>query len=160
MKKVLVLLLILLVGISVWSYFHFLHTFKEPVFVGIRDIKVLKVEDQVAEVSAIVVFNNPNEISAKLLNTELKAYSNDVLVGQISQTQLSDIPAATDFEIPFRFSVDLVKLGMSQSISGMVEKLMNEERVIPIRFDGYCRIRNKENTYRIPVSYEDKLVFK
>ncbi len=160
MKKLLLFLCILAVVLSVWMWFHFIQTFKEPVFITIKDIKVLTLKDEVAEISAIAVFNNPNEITVKLLNTELKAYSNDVQVGQISQTNITDIPAAMDFEIPLKFSVNLMKLGMSQSLSGLVEGLMNSEREIPIKFEGYCRIKNMEDTYKIPVTYQDKLMFK
>lgn len=125
-----------------------------------KDIRVLRFEGQTGEVSAIAVFNNPNTYGAVLLNTELKVYSNDILLGQVSQTQLTDIKALSDFEIPLKFTVDLLKLGMSQGISGMVENLMNEERIIPVKFEGYCRIRSKDRIYRIPVTYDDKLIFK
>jgi LEA14-like dessication related protein len=160
MKRLLILGFLILAGLAVWSWVHFFKSFKEPVFITIKDIKIHKMEGTVAEVSGIAVFNNPNAISAKLLNTELKAYSNDVQVGQISQTNISDIPAGMNFEVPLKFNTDLLKLGMSQSLSGIIEKMLNEVREVPIRFEGYCRIKNNETIYKIPITYEDKLIFK
>jgi LEA14-like dessication related protein len=159
MKKLLFFLLVIAaIIIGIWVYF--LRTFKEPVFIAIRDLQVVKLENEMAEISAIAVLNNPNAISAQLLNTELKAYSNEILIASVSQTHISDIPAESNFDIPLKFSVNLLKLGMSQSISGVLENIMNEERIIPVRFEGYCRIRNKEHTFKIPVTYEDKIRFK
>ncbi len=159
MKRLLVAIVILF-ALGIGLYLYFVNTFKEPVFLSIRDLKVIRQEGNLAEISAIAVFDNPNDLSATLLNTELKAYSNDVQVGFVSQTNITDIPPAARFEVPFRLTVDLLKLGMSQSISGLVEKLINEERDLPIRFEGYCRIKNGETNYKIPVTYEDKLRFK
>lgn len=160
MKKLFlfILILVLIAGASLW--FYFLRNFKEPVFLNIKDIQVLKMEETVAEVSAVAVFNNPNPIEAKLLNTELKAYSNEVLIAQVSQTNITEIPASQNFEVPLKFNIDLLKLGMSQSISGIIEKMLNEEREVPLRFEGYCRIKSDADIYRIPITYEDKLVFR
>lgn len=159
MKKLLLVFLVL-AGLSAWIWIYFLTSFKEPVFVGMKDIHVVRSEGTLAEVLAVAVFNNPNTISATLINTELRVYSNDVLVGQVSQTHVSEIPGQKDFEVPLKFTTDLLKLGMSQSISGLLEKVISEERMVPLRFDGYCRIKSGGETYKIPISYEDKLMFR
>jgi LEA14-like dessication related protein len=160
MKKLLLFLVLIAVVIIAGKWIYDIRSFKEPVFRDIRNLQVIKLEGQLAEISADALFNNPNSFTATLLNTELKVYSNDVLLGQVSQTHITEIPAESDFDIPLTFKVDLLKLGMSQGISGMVENLMNDERLIPVRFEGYCRIRNEDATYKIPITYEDKLVFK
>lgn len=133
---------------------------KAPEFVGFKAITVDRIEGQTAYISALIVFYNPNPFKAQLLNTQIKVYTEDILVAGISQTELSEIGAGSNFEVPLKFEVDLLKLGMSQGLSGLLTQALNTERQLPIRFDGYCRIRTKDKTFKVPLQYEDRLVFK
>ncbi len=155
-KKIIILAVILALGITAWFVFN---PFKEPTFITIRDIEIEKMEGNIASIKAIAVFNNPNNLDATLLNTELKVYSNSAYIGNVSQTGLSEIKARSDFDIPLHFQVDLLKLGYSQSLAGLVENALNKEKVLPIKFDGYCRIKTLGAVHKIPVEFEDKLKF-
>lgn len=133
---------------------------KAPEFVGFKSIVVDRIDGQIAHISALIVFYNPNPFKAQLLNTQIKVYTEDVMVAGISQTELSEIGAGLNFEVPLKFEVDLVKLGMSQGLSGILTQALNTERQLPIRFDGYCRIRTQEKTFKVPLQYEERLVIR
>lgn len=155
-KKILILLVLIIAGIVAWLYFN---PFKEPTFVAIKTIEVVKIEGNIADVNAIAVFNNPNSMEATLLNTELKVFSNDASIGHVSQTALTNIQANTNFEIPLHFKIDLVKMGYSQSLGGLLENVLNRQKVFPVKFDGYCRIKTFGTVHKIPIEFADELKF-
>jgi LEA14-like dessication related protein len=132
----------------------------EPKFIDLRDIEIGEVIDQKVTVHANAYFYNPNTFSAQILNTELKAYSNDVMVASISQTELTEVGANKHFVVPIKFDVDLLKLGLSQSLSGLVNQILSEEKTIHIKFTGYCRIKSKSSVFKIPIEYEDEFHIK
>ncbi|MDI1234585.1 MAG: hypothetical protein PSX81_09910 [bacterium] len=156
LRKILIIVVLIIAGIAGWLYFN---PFKEPVFVAIKTIEVEKIEGNIAEVNAVAVFNNPNSIEATLLNTELKVFSNDALIGHVSQTSLTNIQSNSNFEIPLHFQIDLVKMGYSQSISGLLDNILNKQKVFPVKFDGYCRIKTFGTVHKIPVEFADELKF-
>jgi len=155
-KKLIILVVLILAGIGAWLYFN---PFKEPTFVAIKTIEVVKIEGNIADVNAIAVFNNPNAIEATLLNTELKVFSNDASIGHVSQTALTTIQSNANFEIPLHFKIDMVKMGYSQSLGGLIENALNKQKVFPVKFDGYCRIKTFGTVHKIPIEFADELKF-
>ncbi|MEZ4805271.1 MAG: hypothetical protein R2852_07260 [Bacteroidia bacterium] len=145
---------------SIFIYRLLSQTVLEPKFIDLRDIEIGEVIDQKVSIRANAYFYNPNTFSAQILNTELKAYSNDVMVASISQTSLSEVGAKKHFIVPIKFDVDLLKLGMSQSLSGLVNQILSEEKVIQIKFTGYCRIKSRSRVFKIPIEYEDEFHIK
>jgi len=119
LKKILFFLLLVVIGIAAWIYFF--KPIKEPVFLNMKIIAIEKLENNNAQITAVAIFNNPNPIGATLLNTELKAFSNDVQIANVSQTAITAINAKSNFEVPLTFKIDLLKAGLSQSISGLLE---------------------------------------
>lgn len=157
LKKIFFLLVLIAIGIAAWLYFF--KPIKEPVFLNMKIVSIDKIENNNAKIHAVAIFENPNPISATLLNTELKAFSNGVAIGNVSQTAISAINAKSKFEVPLTLNVDLLKAGLSQSISGLLENVLKKEKIIPIKFDGYCRIKTFNTTHKIPIVFEDKLRF-
>jgi LEA14-like dessication related protein len=131
----------------------------QPEFKEIKDVKLISMTEELAEVEAIAVFFNPNQREARLLNSELKVYAEDIQVASVSQSSMAEIQANSVFEIPIRFKTDLYKLGYSQTISGLLENALNNEHKIKLRFIGYCRLKVSDKVYRIPIEYEDLIVF-
>lgn len=156
LKKIIIAALIVIAGIIAWLLFN---PFKEPAFITIKNIEIDSMSGNIASVRGIAVFNNPNNLDATLLNTELKVYSNSAFIGNVSQTAISNIEAKSEFKIPLHFQIDLLKLGYSQSLAGLIENALNREKIIPVRFEGYCRIITLGATHKIPVEFEDKLRF-
>ncbi len=155
-KKILILIALIIAGIAGWLYFN---PFKEPTFVAIKTIEVVKIDGNIADVNAIAVFNNPNSLEATLLNTELKVFSNDASIGHVSQTALTTIQSNANFEIPLHFKIDMVKMGYSQSLGGLIENALNKQKVFPVKFDGYCRIKTFGTVHKIPIEFADELKF-
>jgi LEA14-like dessication related protein len=160
MKRYLLIAALLLVLSAAVLYYVNRVKVKAPEFVGFKSITVDRIDGQTAYISARIVFHNPNPFKAQLLNTQIKVYTEDVLVAGISQTELSEIGAGNNFEVPLKFEIDMLKLGMSQGLSGLLTQALNTERELPIRFDGYCRIRTKDKTFKVPLQFEDRLMIK
>ncbi len=155
-KKIIIFSVILIGAFIAWRVYN---PFKEPTFVAINAFAIEKMEGQVANVKATAVFNNPNDLDATLLNTELKVYSNGAFVGNISQTAITPIMAKCNFELPLYFKIDLLKLGYSQSIGGLLENALNKEKAFPVRFEGYCRIKTLGAVHKIPIEFADEIKF-
>lgn len=156
LKKLFILIILLLTGALVWLFYNPL---KEPSFVRIRQLTVDTMVGNIATVKAIAVFNNPNTLDAQLLNTELKAYSNDAFIGTVSQTAITTIPGNSDFDVYLTLKADVMKLGYSQSLSGLLTNALSRTKEVPVKFEGYCRIKILGAVHKIPVSFEDKLKF-
>jgi LEA14-like dessication related protein len=158
MKKTLLILLIL--GFILWgAYWFFLGRISAPEFLSINIDSTEMISLDKAIVLGRVKFFNPNLTDATLLNTEIKAYSNGVYISQISQTNKVDIQSKQNFEVPIRFEVNPMQLGLSQSLSGLFENVLNKKKTIPVKFDGYCRIKTLSTIQKIPFVYEDNIEF-
>lgn len=158
MKKILIAMLIVIAGMIVWLYWP--GTIREPEFITIRDMQLKQTGQFEAEAKATAVFFNPNKIEATLLNTELKVYSKGSMIGLVSQTDVSAIPPMSEFDFPLLFRVNALEVAYSQGLSSMVEKVLNEDRQIPIEIEGYCRVKAKDQVFRIPVHHRDVIRFK
>ncbi|MES2617018.1 MAG: hypothetical protein V4613_04015 [Bacteroidota bacterium] len=156
LKKIFILGILVIGGLCIWLFYNPL---KEPTFVNIKNLVVDTMVGNIASVHGTAVFNNPNKLDAQLLNTELKAFSNDAYIGTVSQTAISTIPGNSDFEIPLTLTVDVLKLGYSQSLSGLLTNALNKQKMIPVKFEGYCRIKILNSVHKIPVTFEDELKF-
>ncbi|MDP2176589.1 MAG: hypothetical protein Q8K70_11830 [Bacteroidota bacterium] len=158
MKKVIIItvIVILVTGFANWFFFGKL---KAPEFLTIEIDSTEIINLDKAVVIGRVKFFNPNLRDASLLNTEIKAYSNGVFISQISQTNKVEINAQQNFEVPIRFEVNPLQLGLSQGLSGLFENALNKKKSIPIKFDGYCRIKTFNTVQKIPFIYEDKIEF-
>lgn len=157
MKKILIAMLILIAGMIVWLYWP--GAIREPEFITIRDMQLRQTGEFEAEARATAVFFNPGKIEATLLNTELKVYSKGSMIGLVSQTDVSPIPPISEFNFPLLFRVNALEVAYSQGLSSMVEKMLNEDREIPIEIEGYCRVKVKDKVFRIPVHHHDVIRF-
>lgn len=158
MKKTLLIILLLVIVLSGVYWFLF-GKVKAPEFLSIDIDSTEMISLDKAIVMGRVKFFNPNITDATLLNTEIKAYSNGVFISQISQTNKVDINAQENFEVPIRFEVNPLQLGLSQGLSGLFENVLNKKKTLPIKFDGYCRIKTLNRIQKIPFIYEDKIEF-
>lgn len=156
MKKRLLIGITVLVILAVVLYIRN-QSFKEPEFIGLRDLQLNQMNGFKASLSGTAVFMNPNRSEAELLNTELKIRSNGVHVAGISQNGLVRIAKESEFSVPFKAEADLLKLGLSQSVSGILDKALSKDRSIPLEFEGYCRVRIGREIVRIPVHYSETI---
>lgn len=152
------ILIIIATGV-IW-YFIKKNTITAPEFIGIKSIELLEIKEEKAIATSVLVFHNPNKIEAQLINSQIKVYSEEIHVASISQTGQSHIEAEKDFEVPFQFEFDMLKFGLSKGLSGLLGQALSNEKQIPLRFEGYCRVKVGDEIFKIPVNYEETLHFK
>lgn len=156
-KRILILLVVVVLSITGWLIFR-LESPKEPEFREIRNAELLNVQGNEAEIFAEVVFYNPNRFGITLLNTDLRVLIDDEEVARLTQTIMTDIRPHSEFTLPLRCKADLLKLGLSQTLSGMLLKLLDQEkRKFRLRLSGTCRFKNRNSIVRLPIDHEESI---
>ncbi len=159
MKKIIIALLLLL-AIGFGIYYYLLSNIKSPEFKEIRIVETTVLSLDKVKVKAEAIFYNPNIQDGVLLNTEIKAYTKDIFIANISQLEKVVILSKQEFKIPLVFDVNPFQIGLSHGLSGIFENALKEEKELPIRFEGYCRIKSLNTIQKIPIVYEDIIKFK
>lgn len=155
------IILILLIGtISILYMVYYKTNFSAPEFISIERVQYIETTGTEAHFNALANFHNPNTFSAQILNSELKIISNDVEIARISQSNISKINPQSDFNIEFKFKIDIAQLSLSHGISGVLVNLLSETKEIPVHFNGYTRVKCDGTVYKIPVDFDQKLIFK
>lgn len=153
--------LILFIGIvSAVFILYFKSNFRSPEFISIEKIQYTETIGTEAFFNSQANFHNPNAFDAQILNSELKIFSKDIPIAQISQSNVCKINAKSDFNIDFKFKIDIAQLSLSHGISGVLANLLSETKEIPVHFIGYTRVRCNGVIYKIPIDCDQKLIFK
>lgn len=155
-KKPIFLLLIILIPFSIYWLYTF-NKIEAPEFVEVKFLKTDVVAFDNVEIEGVVTFYNPNYKDCKLLNTELKASANGIFLGHIVQTEKVEIPSNASFSIPLKMKVNPVQIGLTEGISSLLEKALNQNKSFKLYIDGYSRIKVGENIYKVPIN-QDLLV--
>lgn len=156
-KSLIIGLLLFIIGISLW--FWWTSASYQPEFRRFENISITMEESDKAVLNLDVVLFNPSNMDAQLLNTELNLSSNDVRFAKISQTNLSQLKPSSEFHIPLNCDVNLSDLSASQGFSSIIEKALNEKRSLKVKFNGYCQVKFKSQSYRIPIAHEENIQF-
>ena len=155
-KKPIFLLLIILIPFSIYWLYTF-NKIEAPEFVEVKFLKTDVVAFDNVEIEGVVTFYNPNYKDCKLLNTELKASANGIFLGHIVQTEKVEISSNASFSIPLKMKVNPVQIGLTEGISSLLEKALNQNKSFKLYIDGYSRIKVGENIYKVPIN-QDLLV--
>lgn len=144
------------------SYLIFKQSIKlvEPEFLGIENLEFERSEGEIQTLKLNIILKNPNKFRAQLLNMEIDVYSEEVKIADIAETKVLDIPTNTPFPVPLTVRVNAKTLLESQGISGLLEKLLNSKREILLKFEGYIRIKIKNQIYKIPVNFHENIQIK
>ncbi len=159
MKKTAVISILVLCAASI-TFWYLSNRIQSPEFVKIANIQLSDFENNVATCHADVVLLNPNKFKAKLIYTDISVFSNDLKVANISQTSVSEIPAHKEFSLPLSCKINLINSIGSQGLSGIIEKALSSEKKLPLNFEGHCRVVINGNAYKIPISFQETIVFK
>jgi len=81
-------------------------------------------------------------------------------VAKISQSNISKVKAHSNFNVEFKFKINLAQLSVSHGLSGVLANILSEEKEIPVHFTGYTRLRSKGEVYKIPIEFDQTLKFK
>jgi len=159
MKKLaFILFMLVLIGFGV--YYYILKSFKAPEFKEIRILNTEMIAFNKVKVDAVAILLNPNNQNAILLNTELKAYSKNELIANVSQTNGVKIEANKEFQIPLIFEINPIQIGITHGLSGIFENMLDENKTIEVRFEGYCRIKTMNTVQEIPILYTELIKIK
>lgn len=158
MKKSLLIGLILCITVStVWFWWS--NTSYKPEFRRFENLIIVSESADKALLNFDLVLFNGANVEAILINTEISASSNDVRFAKLSQTNLSVLKPMSEFVLPLKCQVDISNLSASQGFSSIIEKALNENRSIKVKFEGYCQIKFRNESFRIPVSHEENIQF-
>jgi hypothetical protein len=155
-KKIIFSILIILIPISIYWIYTF-NKIEAPEFVEVKFLNTEVVAFDNVEIDGVVTFFNPNYKDCKLLNTELKASANGIFLGHIVQIEKVEIPSNAPFYIPLKMKVNPVQIGLTEGISSLVEKALNQNKSFKLYIEGYSRIKVGETIYKVPIK-QDLLV--
>ncbi len=155
-NKIIFSILIILIPISIYWIYTF-NKIEAPEFLEVKFLNTEVVAFDNVEIDGVVTFFNPNYKDCKLLNTELKASANGIFLGHIVQIEKVEIPSNAPFSIPLKMKVNPVQIGLTEGISSLVEKALNQNKSFKLYIEGYSRIKVGETIYKVPIK-QDLLV--
>jgi hypothetical protein len=109
---------------------------KEPIFIKVDDLTVLKYAADTLTVEATAFFKNPNDVGGSISADEMKVLVNDI---EVAQMFLSDfeVPARNEFSIPLRAKIPTKKL-LNADKNGVLGSILNTiiAKKVNIRISG------------------------
>ena len=123
-----------------------------PEFLGVRNIKVNKVEKTTAHLNAEAYFNNPNDVKMTLRKIDVDVTMEGEKIGTIDQSTRIKIPPQSDFKVPLDATFNIGDVGVLNSILGMLGG-----KKMKVRYEGHVKVTMHGIPMRIPVDYEDEI---
>ena len=113
---------------------------KDADFVSMKNVNITKLTAQQIIIDADAVYYNPNDVGCKLVKTDVDVSVDDILVGQVVQTENSEIGAKSNFTIPLKISFATKKIlkDKVKILQGVVALL--ENRKVDVRYEGTVTI--------------------
>ncbi len=106
---------------------------EKPLFVDVKNVKVLESTSKTVTLTADALFTNPNTIGGLLKTDEIKIYINGNEVGYVS-TDAFKVPAKKDFSIPLRATVPVDSIFSNKNIGGLIGSLFSQK--IKVQYKG------------------------
>lgn len=125
---------------------------EEPVFLGVRNIKVSKVQNTTAFLNAEAHFHNPNDVKMVLRKINVDVEIEGKKVGTIDQSTKIRIPAISDFIVPLDATFNIGEVGVLNSLMGMLGG-----KKMKVQYNGHIKVTMHGIPMRIPVDYEDEI---
>ena len=131
-----------------------------PTFSKMEDVEVLDVKNGQVYVTANAIFNNPNPVSGKLVDTNLKVMVNEIDMGTVQQDTTTAIPANSDFKVPVNINFPLKKV--FESKKGLLKGVLNAliDKKANVKYEGTITLNFLKVDFDVPVDYEGELVIK
>lgn len=131
-------------------------SFKQPSFLKIENLDVLKADAQLITITSAVHFNNPNKGSMSLKEMKIEMLANGNALGTFLQDKESRIEGMSDFSVPFTISFSPKQLG--QNLLQTALTMLGEQK-LKVKFRGYAKIGGKKRGFKIPLIYTQTLKF-
>ena len=126
---------------------------KDPVFEGIRNVKMDKPNQGKTIVLLDVAYFNPNKSGAVLKNAEGEAWLDSAYLGRFFVDSSVSIPANSSFLIPVRVEVALTDM-IRHSVAAMVK----DDMLVTVK--GKARVGKSGFFKNIALNYEGRHVMK
>jgi len=123
-----------------------------PVFKGVGNIRVSKVQGSTALVNADAYFYNPNDVKMKLKSVDVGVHLDGKPVGVINQSLKTKIPAQANFKVPLDATFDLKETGLLKNLLSMLGGKSRK-----VRYVGYIRVAVHGVTVRVPIDYSSEV---
>ncbi len=124
--------------------------FREPEFIGTRNISIDKLGLKTSSLQLEVGFYNPNRLGLTLERFDLDVFLNDDYLGKAKEINSSMIPAADSFYIPVKMEIGMKTL-LSQGISLGLNRASN------VQLKGTARVSMGKKAgivWQVPVDYK------
>jgi LEA14-like dessication related protein len=122
---------------------------KEPVFNGIGNVQMNKVEKGKSQITLKLNYFNPNKTKARLKNAEGEAWMDSTYIGHFRVDETVDIPANADFIIPVKLEVE-----MKHILTHSLTAFLNKEVTISLK--GKAKVGKGIFYRKVPLQYEGK----
>ena len=123
-----------------------------PEFLGVRNIKVNKVEKSTAHLNAEAYFHNPNDVRMTLRKINVDVTLEGEKIGSIDQSIRIKIPAESDFKVPLDATFNIGDVGVLNSLLGMLGG-----KKMKVHYEGHVKVTMHGIPMRVPVDYEDEI---
>ncbi len=113
----------------------------EPTLVDVKNVKVLDMNKDKVDITADMIFNNPNAFALDLAKANIVASIDSVEVSTITQEYDAIMPANEDFPMPVRITMDLKKLYQQDGLMAISKglKIMSQRR-LDVHFKGSIKV--------------------
>ena len=134
-------------------------TNKSPEFKTIKNVKLVNYSITTITVASELVFYNPNSIGGKLELTDLKIYSDDMLISESKSLDFK-APAKKEFTIPL--TTEIRTNNIIKSPSDLMALAMNAtlDKKIPLHYKGTIVYKLAGLSYDYPIDYETEVSLK
>lgn len=124
--------------------------FREPEFIGTRNIAIDKIGLKTSSLQLEVGFYNPNRLGLTLERFDLDVFLNDDYLGKAKDINPSLIPASDTFFVPVKMEIGMKTL-LSQGLSLGLNRMSN------VQLKGNARVsvgKRAGLVWQIPVDYK------
>lgn len=147
----------LLIALILSGLFHACTAPTAPEFEGLKDVKIAKAGVNNISLTGDALYNNPNAISGKLVNTNILVFVDGIEVTKIKQKESIDVPANSDFKVPVFISFDPKTL-ITENKGFLKNALKNlVKRNIELKYLGAVTIELAGIQFDVPVEYSEKV---
>lgn len=122
---------------------------KEPVFNGIENVKMNKMEKGKSQITLYLNCFNPNKSKATLKKADGEAWMDSTYLGHFVVAEEVAVPANANFSIPVKLDVEMKNM-LQHSLSAF----LNDSVLITVK--GKAKVGKGGFYKKIPITYEGK----
>lgn len=156
MKKIFFPLFVLLVLLAACST-----EAVEPKFQKIENIVVKDLSATNVVIEGVAVIYNPNIVGITMDNVDIDIYANDILVGNVKQSNSIEIEKKSNFYLPLKVSFNPKKLyetDLNSFVNAALNSYLNKK--VEMLYKGSASFKVKSLPFSIPIDYDDEILLK